>query len=304
MTPATTEPATTDPATTDPATTDPAATGLADPAEDEGDDEVEVWVIPTDQPPPLVAGLDRLLDPEERGRARAATDPLRRQRFTVVHGVVRLLAARRLGLAPDELEWRRGPHGKPEPVGAGPGGLRLNYSASGALALLVLASGRRVGADVEELPDERVATRVAGRYFPAEDARSVTSAATPAERSGRFTRLWCRREACVKVYGGRLVEGLRLPVGDPGPVWLPAAGVSCTVRAVPLPVGFPGFRAAVAVEGSRPVRLRQAAWSADAAVDRGSPRVRGDRRDGGDGGVGTGQAVHGRGSLQSCELCN
>lgn len=233
-------------------------------------DEVEFWVIPTDQPPPLVARLGRLLDREERGRAGAATDPLRRDRFTVVHGVVRLLAARRLGLAAAALEWRRGPHGKPEPAvpgtgtGPGPGGLQLNYSASGALAVLALTAGRRVGADVEELPDERVAGRVADRFFPVQDARSVASAVSPAERSARFARLWCRREACVKVYGGRLAEGLRLPVDGAGPVPLPAAGVSCTVRDVPLPEGFPGFRAAVAVEGVRPVRIRPAVWSAGA----------------------------------------
>jgi 4'-phosphopantetheinyl transferase len=236
-------------------------------------DAVEFWVIPTDQPPELVSRLGRLLDREERRRA-AAVDPLRRDRFTVVHGVVRLLAAERLGVPPAGLEWRHGPHGKPEPAapGAGPGGsgpvgLRLNYSASGPLAVLALAVGRRVGVDVEELPDERVAARVADRFFPPQDARSVASAASPTERSARFARLWCRREACVKVYGGRLVEGLRLPVGDPGPgpVYLPVAGVGCTVRDVPLPEGFPGFRAAVAVEGDRPVRLRPAVWEAASA---------------------------------------
>ena len=228
-------------------------------------DEVEFWVIPTDQPPRLVTRLAELLDPQERGRADTAADPVRRDRFTVVHGVVRLLAARRLRLPAARLEWRRGPHGKPEPAapGTGVGDLRLNYSASGALAVLAIAAGRRVGADVEELPDERVAARVAGRFFPAQDARSVAAATSPVERSARFAQLWCRREACVKVYGGRLVEGLRLPVGGPGPVRLPVAGVSCSVRDVPLPDGFPGFRAALAVEGAGPVLVRRGLWSAD-----------------------------------------
>ncbi|MBC3841528.1 4'-phosphopantetheinyl transferase superfamily protein [Streptacidiphilus sp. 4-A2] len=179
-----------------------------------------------------------MLDQEECERARAAAaDPVRRDRFTVVHGAVRLLAARRLGLPPAELVWRRGPHGKPEPVGpeGRSGRLHLNYSASGALAVLALSVGRRVGADVEQLPDERVAARVAARFFPEQDARSVASAPSALGRSARFARLWCRREACVKVYGGRLAEGLRLPVGDDGPLRLPAGGLSCSVRDVALP---------------------------------------------------------------------
>jgi len=230
-------------------------------------DEVEFWVIPTDQPPHLVTRLDRLLDPGERERARATGDRVRRDRFTVAHGVVRLLAAERLGLPAAGLRWRRGPNGKPEPAGpwTGPGGLRLNYSASGSLAVLALAAGRRVGVDIEELPDERVAARIAGRFFPPEDARWVSSAASPDGRSARFAQLWCRREACVKVYGGRLVEGLAPPVAGAGPVPLPAAGVSASVRDVPLPDGFPGFRAAVAVQGARPFRVHRRVWSGTAA---------------------------------------
>lgn len=224
-------------------------------------DEIELWLIPTDQPRQLVDCVGELLDPAERARALAGDDPVRRDRFTVAHGVVRLLVAERLGLPAAELRWRRGPNGKPEPVGAwsGPGGMRLNYSASGALAVLALAAGRRVGVDVEELPDPRVAARVADRFFPARDARWVAAAVSPGDRAARFATLWCRREACVKVYGGRLAESLGLAVGDPGPVRLPVAGVSCTVRDVPLP-GHPGFRAAVAVQGTRPFGLRCTVW--------------------------------------------
>ncbi|QMU69452.1 4'-phosphopantetheinyl transferase superfamily protein [Streptacidiphilus sp. P02-A3a] len=224
-------------------------------------DEVELWLIPTDQDRQLVDHLGGLLDPAERSRAAAADDPVRRDRFTVAHGVVRLLVAERLGLPAAGLRWRRGPNGKPEPVGAwsGPGGLRLNYSASGALAVLALAAGRRVGVDVEELPDPRVARRVADRFFPGGDARWVAEAGSPADRAARFAVLWCRREACVKVYGGRLAESLTLAVGDPGPVRLPVAGISCSVRDVPLP-GHPGFRAAVAAQGTRPFRLSSTVW--------------------------------------------
>ena len=61
------------------------------------------------------------------------------------------------------------------------------------------------------------------------------------------------------------MQGLRLPVGGPGTVRLPdtgelGGGRGCSVRDVPLPPGFPGFRAAVAVEGVQPFRVRRRVW--------------------------------------------
>ncbi|MFC9330471.1 4'-phosphopantetheinyl transferase family protein [Kitasatospora sp. NPDC057015] len=233
-----------------------------------GADRVDLWVIRTDQPAPVVRRLRDLLDRTELDRAGAGRDQVRTDRFTVVHGVVRLLTAERLGAAPAELAWRRGPHGKPEPVtddGATGPRLQISYSASGALAVLALAEGRRVGADVEEIRDERVAARVAGRYFPDGDVRFVAAARSPGARAERFARLWCRREACVKVYGGRLAQGLGLPLAGPAPLRLPDAGAldpgPCWIRDVPVPGPF---RAAVAVEGDRPFEVRRRRWTPDA----------------------------------------
>ena len=247
-------------------------------------DVVDLWVIRADQPPPVVRRLRGLLDPGELLRADAASDELRRDRFTVVHGAVRLLAGDRLGIAADLLRWRHGPHGKPEPAGPG-GGLQLSYSASGALAVLAFAEGRRIGADVEERADARTATRIAGRFFPGVDARFVASATTDDIRARRFTRLWCRREACVKVFGGRLAQGLGLPLAGPTPLVLADPGSlgsgPCRVVDVPLPLSLPGpppgrFHAAVAVEGERPYLVRCRVWSpgADPTSDHRSPQPR------------------------------
>ena len=227
-----------------------------------GADRVDVWVIPTDQPAPVVRSLRGLLDRTELDRAGAAGDELRSDRFTVVHGVVRLLTSDRLGTPPAALRWRRGPHGKPEPA-VDDGRLRLSYSASGALALLALADGRQVGADIEETRDARVAARVARRYFPSTEAQFVADGVTPEVRAERFTRLWCRREACVKAYGGRLAQGLGLPLAGPAPLRLADAGPlgrgPCWVRDVPVPEGF---RAAVALDGERPFHVRSRRWAA------------------------------------------
>ncbi|MFE1321018.1 4'-phosphopantetheinyl transferase family protein [Kitasatospora phosalacinea] len=223
-------------------------------------DVIDVWSIPADQPPAVVRRLYGLLDAEERDRADRARGPRQGERFTVVRGVVRLLVAERLAVAPRDLVWRHGPHGKPAP--ATDGGLEVNWSGSGALGLLAVADGRRVGADVEQLSPPGIGARIARRHFPPADAALVLDAPTPADGAEHFTRLWCRREACVKVYGGRLAQGLGLPLAGPSPLCLPDAGPlgPGPLRLADVPVPGP-FRAAVAADGDRPFTVRRHHWA-------------------------------------------
>ncbi|MEV6976287.1 4'-phosphopantetheinyl transferase superfamily protein [Kitasatospora sp. NPDC093806] len=220
------------------------------------EDRIDVWLIPTDQPDPVVRALYELLDPAERARA-AGPDTRFGRRFTVTHGAVRQLVGARLGRDPAALTWRYGPRGKPAIDG-----IAVNQSGSGALAALALTDeGRAVGVDVEEVRDPRTATRLATRYFPAGEAALIAEAPDPA---ARFTTLWCRREACVKAYGGRLVQGLGLPVTGPAPVLLADPGAlgtgPCRVDDVPVPGPF---RAAVAAVGTRPFHLAVHTWHAN-----------------------------------------
>ncbi|WP_035794970.1 4'-phosphopantetheinyl transferase family protein [Kitasatospora mediocidica] len=233
-------------------------------------DVIDVWSIPTDQPPALVRRLRGLLDLDERRRAEAALDPVQGERFTVVRGAVRLLVADRLGSGAAEVVWEHGPHGKPAPVlPPACGGIHVNWSGSGALAVLAIADGRRVGVDVEAIHTPGIGARIARRYFPARDAAFVLEAPTPADSADRFTRLWCRREACVKVHGGRLAQGLGLPLAGPSPLRLADSG-----RLGPGPlwlsdVTVPGpFRAAVAADLDRPFTVRHRSWVAPGLPER------------------------------------
>ncbi|MEV7598302.1 4'-phosphopantetheinyl transferase superfamily protein [Kitasatospora sp. NPDC089797] len=221
---------------------------------------LELRLIAADQPAEVVARLWGTLDAGERARAERAEQP-RRNRFTVVRGAVRELVAARLGCRPAEVVWRRGRHGKPEPAGAG--GLRVNWSASDALAVLALAEGRAVGVDVERLGGARRAERMAARWFPSEEARFVAEAADPAERAVRFAELWCRREACAKAYGGRLTQALGVPVAGPSPVLIADPGPLGAGPVGLLDVPVPGpYRAAAATVGTRPVQVNPLVWQA------------------------------------------
>ena len=208
-------------------------------------DVVEVWLIRTDLPERILADLLGLLDDGERERAATLMFPASRRQFIAAHGTFRVILGRRLGVPPASLRWQLGPHGKPELAGPGP---RVSFSHSGHLAALATASRRRVGVDVQQLQANLDVTRMAARFYPRQEAEFVASAAGSAGQVARFTRLWARKEACVKVAGGRLLPGLEQMIPRTGVVAGGQDG-ACLVRDVPAPRGY---RAAVAAEGTRP----------------------------------------------------
>jgi 4'-phosphopantetheinyl transferase len=230
---------------------------------------VEVWLIRTGLPDPVLDRLETVLDDGERARARALVHPVDRRRFIAAHGAVRLILGRCLGAPAASLCWRYGPHGKPELTGTD---VRVSLSHSADLAALAVTAGRRVGVDVQRVLADLAADRLATRFYPAAEARFVLAAGDPADRVDRFTRLWTRKEACQKVTGGRLLPGLTQHVlgraGDDDQPWFHAgfhasfhAGFqtgTALVRDLLVP---PGFRGAVAAEGAAPYRITTRRWS-------------------------------------------
>src|SRR5262245_57471266 len=92
------------------------------------DRAVYVWLIHIDSPDHMSAAmLKDALDEDERRRADAIAVELLRRRFVTAHGAARLILAAHLGVAPAEIRWRRGEHGKPELVGQS---LQVNLSHS------------------------------------------------------------------------------------------------------------------------------------------------------------------------------
>lgn len=222
-------------------------------------DVVQIWLISTDLDDRGLAALEPLIDDAERVRTAAALSDERRRRFIAAHGAVRVIVGRKLAAPPERIRWRYGPHGKPELAWPATG-LQVSLSHSAGLAALALCGGRRVGVDIERLAPSRAVTRLSERFYPPAEAEFV-SAAGPASQVRRFTRLWTRKEACVKVTGGVLVAGLKLPVRGVGSV---VAGDSSgslpgpyLIRDVRVPAGF---YAAVALEGDRLFRVRTSWW--------------------------------------------
>ena len=132
-----------------------------------------------------------------------------RDQFVNARASMRLILARYLKESPDQIEFRYGPHGKPEVQNRGlEPRLHFNLSHSHEIALLAVARGRRVGVDVERVSTHRMNDLgLAENLFTPFEA-GLLRAASPEMRAEVFYRLWTRKEAFLKGCGDGLSASL------------------------------------------------------------------------------------------------
>jgi 4'-phosphopantetheinyl transferase len=233
-------------------------------------DLVRVWIVPVDVPPDIAAGCRDVLDESERARAAAFLAARDRQRFTVAHGALRILAGRELAAPPAALTWSPGRYGKPE-LGSGWSGLHTSLSHSGDVIAVAIAARRAVGVDVQQLVPGLDTFGLSARFFPPDEAGYIAAGHDAGARSDRFAHLWARKEAVVKAAGGRLWPNLTIAVHGRDVVSCAEPAGQHRVADVPVPAGY---RAAVALTGGVPFALEPAGWP---GVTGSSPRSRSPR---------------------------
>ncbi len=187
-----------------------------------------------------------LLTPEEQTRRAAFRQPDDADRFALGAVLLRVAAARTLGLPCAAVVVDRAceacgrPHGRPRLAGTD---LHASVSHSGALVLVATTRAGPVGVDVEEVRplDHR-------ELLP---AVSTAADAAQVRHAGDFFVLWTRKEAVVKATG----TGLRaaLPEVAVGPPDRPPPSFEAR-HLIDLDLGA-GYAGAVCVLASDPVRF-------------------------------------------------
>ncbi|MGY1692656.1 4'-phosphopantetheinyl transferase family protein [Geodermatophilus sp. SYSU D01105] len=162
------------------------------------------------------------LSREELARARRGTPPVHRRRV-LLRAALRAVLAEELGTAPDRVPLTTTAAGRPRLALDGTG-LDANCSASGALGLVAVGRGRRVGVDVERVAPWHPGVLDEG-WLCASERRALTLL-SPAARAVAATRAWTQKEAVLKARG----TGLR---DDP------AATVTVIGRADGVVAGWP-----------------------------------------------------------------
>jgi 4'-phosphopantetheinyl transferase len=210
--------------------------------------EVHVWLVPVARAPNALA----LLDDEERERAGRFRVDAARTRFVASHAALRLVLGGVTGRAPASLRFARrcghcGDTGHGKPHLSGDSDVDFSLSHSAGLALIAVARGLRVGADVERVRERTDVPAVTRHAFSPADRVEIDSLATDRERRAAFFRCWTRKEAYLKALGVGLAGGLD-STADPAR-W--------QIRTLCAP---PGYMAAVAAEGQFALRHRTTLW--------------------------------------------
>ena len=176
--------------------------------------QCDVWTIALDEPREL------LLTDEEQARANRFRFERDRVHWSHARSALRAALARYLNMAPLEISFALGVHGKPSVAG-----IEFNLSHAGGWAMIAVSEGAAVGIDLEAI---RANVDIAALL-----AR-IGETALGGSRAEMF-QVWSRREARTKAVGGPLME---IPSGD--------------LRVVDL-VAPEGFAAALAMVGCDPL---------------------------------------------------
>jgi len=215
---------------------------------------LHVWQFPTTISESAYAGFAELLSPDERTRAARFHFEKDARRFVVARASLRsILTGYTLSPAAG-LRFADARHGKPGLIDAARD-IRFNLSHSGDQALLAVALGREVGADVEAIRTDVETDKLAERFFSAAE-RQALRALPPERRVAAFFRCWTCKEAFLKAQGiglSRSLGSFDVDVNPGHPARLvatrpdPSEAGRWSLHELEAP---PGYAAALAVEGA------------------------------------------------------
>jgi 4'-phosphopantetheinyl transferase len=170
----------------------------ADPTLPEG--EVHVWRASLDLPREQAQALDLTLSAGERERAARFQFEADRRRFTVGRGLLRAILGRYLRIAPSDVQFSVGQHGKPALAESlGQATIRFNLAHSGDLALYAI-SHNEVGIDIELIRPIQESEQIAERYYSRRERAALHSLSQEGWNEA-FLRHWTRTEAYLKARG-------------------------------------------------------------------------------------------------------
>lgn len=146
----------------------------------------------------------RWLDAEEKARMDRFRFDLDRERFISAHGWMRELLGQRLGVPPEALRFRRGPHGKPVVEGHD---LPFNLSDTKDAVVMAVSDAGEIGVDVETMARRVDHEAVSAHYFTPEETAHIAAGEDPKQR---FLELWTRKEAVLKASGVGIMDDLHV----------------------------------------------------------------------------------------------
>ncbi|ETO93621.1 4'-phosphopantetheinyl transferase family protein [Legionella oakridgensis] len=137
-----------------------------------------------------------LLSSDEQKRAERYYFARHRRRFTIARTMLRLILARYLNLAPEQLEFTYSSHGKPALPNHH---LQFNMSHSQETALLAVGKNHSLGIDLEFF-SARPYEGIADHLFSVQENQAL-HALPPMLKPLGFFHIWAQKEALIKACG-------------------------------------------------------------------------------------------------------
>jgi 4'-phosphopantetheinyl transferase len=210
-------------------------------------DELLIVLADLDVPEARREAMLSTFNTRELARYRAFRHDEHRHRWGASRGQLREILGAVLGVAPVDVAFTYGAHGKPALAGSA---LRFNLSHSGPLAMVAIAHVE-VGADVE-LPRRRRSDDIARRFFTAGENERLFAIPDAAAREDAFFRLWTCKEAFLKCTGeglSRSTRSFEIELSDGRARLLWAKGVDAARYSIHPVETRTACRAAVVAEG-------------------------------------------------------
>jgi 4'-phosphopantetheinyl transferase len=234
-----------------------------------GSGELHVWCAALSEFTGEVARFQALLSDAERSDAGGFHFPKDRDSYIVRHGILRILLSAYRKQHPRDVEFSFRPLGKPELENAPPqASLHFSHSHSEVLAFYAMTSTCPVGVDIECLKPIPDMDRIVKQFFSSRETQALAALAGE-RRLEAFYECWTRKEACLKVDGEGISQGVKHV--DVSHTLLQETGALETVGDSQVPDRWrlqslapaAGYLAAVAYE---PPPLRVISWSVHAPL--------------------------------------
>jgi 4'-phosphopantetheinyl transferase len=165
------------------------------------DTGVHVWRINLDIAPEHVWAYHNVLSADEQATAARFYFEKDRDHYIVARGVLRTILSRYLDIAPDQIQFSYGSHGKPALTNSlGMEIVNFNISHSHDLALVAISRGRQLGVDVEYIQKDFACEEIAQRVFSPHEVATLLNLPDDLKHEA-FFNCWTRKEAYIKARG-------------------------------------------------------------------------------------------------------
>jgi 4'-phosphopantetheinyl transferase len=169
--------------------------------------EVHVWRARLSASATELRELVGLLSSEERNRADRFRNERDCARFALGRIVARSVLGQCLQRPPKDVQLTLDRSDKPVVATSADMELHFNIAHSEDYVLLAVASGRRIGVDVEWVREAEDLNEIAARYFSRNEYLTLQAIPEPL-RTKSFFACWTLKEAYLKARG----DGIRLPL--------------------------------------------------------------------------------------------